>query len=102
MRFIYKPNAFCDDLEGLHLGRQLFFYPGRLPIQAPPRKSCVRAAGKKTGPEKQTAYVRKKQMAPLHGSYVLLARKKNKCLKKEKGRHEANAHLQSHRFRQVL
>ncbi len=25
VRFIYKPNAFFYNLEGLHLGRQLFF-----------------------------------------------------------------------------
>ncbi len=42
----------------LHSARRQLFSPGCRPIQAPPRKSCVRATGK-TGPEKQTAVARK-------------------------------------------
>ena len=50
---------------------------------------------KKTGPEKQTAAGRKKQMPPLHGASLPPARKTNKCPQQRKIHHKGQIPLWS-------
>ncbi len=78
------PMLFLDNSEGLHLGRQLFFPPGWLPIQAPPRKSCVRPSEKNKQAQKNKP-ARHKNKCPLSAECASLwPERKTNATKKNK------------------
>ena len=69
----------------------------------PGNRACL-PPKKKTGPKKQTAQARKKQMPLLHGACLPPARKKNKCPQQRKRDHKGQIPLvvRLHRARRQL